>query len=26
VLAVAYTLMDAWISAGEGATTDAKDS
>jgi predicted PurR-regulated permease PerM len=26
VLAVAYTLMDAWISAGEGAATDAKDS
>jgi predicted PurR-regulated permease PerM len=26
VLAVAYTLMDAWISAGESATTDINDS
>jgi predicted PurR-regulated permease PerM len=26
VLAVAYTLMDAWISAGEGAATHANDS
>jgi predicted PurR-regulated permease PerM len=25
LLAVAYTLLDAWIDAGEGAATDAKD-
>ena len=26
VLAVAYTLLDAWISASEGVATDANDT